>query len=815
MSNKIESEQTENSSINIREIISKNDLSDLTQDQLDEIKTRVETVGLWYPIHLQTDCFISDKDELYKIAALDALGVEELELIYDADSPYLAVPADQYSIDDDLARKAAKLEQGGNAAKAEYIVSFINQRVGHLLPEGELAPSRDDVNVHVKLLNKLDNVERADRDEEWPYGTKTKDALHTLLETVSLSPSRAREYAQAYTESHEDDWKAFRDQEISLEMLNTRRRIREKEIPEHRKESLLKWSRQNQFNAPQLSNLTRVAETGYTNLIDEVVTGNLSSERAKELARKASDRDLSEGECQTLRRKIRRSEKDVDEYLELKLPDDLEERFEEVTEGNWLESSEKKRYQKEVATRHDKDKNPWEFLEDIERQKENHFTLPDLPDGINEDEYEMELGKVLTQDEEKEIRRRLRQSEDPNEEFVDIKQEYQEERRVAKPLKERLEDRQEEVRKSSDTLWEQSLADTQDTNIHKAPPLVTQEHGDIQVFFHKSQPTDEHDGMLEEIAPNSVDLFFFSPPYYTQRGMKLDYLSEVDSVEDPHEEELTEAEIDAGFGVYLEEMRRLFKMVYKALKPNRYFILNISDHQVETDSSAPNKRYPISEFLVSKIYTELNQAISEDELNLQHIGKNNWFKTFSGVERASMFFEQDRTRGLPLYYYPEDRTEDLYIFRKGDAKQDDIYTEVMDRFSEDFSSLKEFKRRVRHEDPRDVVAEKFPQSASGDEFSQIYKTDTWIIPPDPGGHNAGFPLSLAKLVVQLYSLPGDRIADPTVGMGTTLKAVQEVNNSSPFDVKREGVGWEDFSGESAGQPDYVEELTRVLTSRNG
>lgn len=137
----------------------------------------------------------------------------------------------------------------------------------------------------------------------------------------------------------------------------------------------------------------------------------------------------------------------------------------------------------------------------------------------------------------------------------------------------------------------------------------------------------------------------------------------------------------------------------------------------------------------------------------------------------------------------------------------------MERFERDFSSLQQFQEYIRYENQYELFENTFARSVSGKEFSDMYKTDTWVIDPSSGEHKAGFPLELPKLVTKLFSLPGDRIADPTVGFGTTLKAIQEINEESSHPIKRKGVGWEDFSGEQEGQRDYLEELTRTLSTK--
>ena len=139
----------------------------------------------------------------------------------------------------------------------------------------------------------------------------------------------------------------------------------------------------------------------------------------------------------------------------------------------------------------------------------------------------------------------------------------------------------------------------------------------------------------------------------------------------------------------------------------------------------------------------------------------------------------------------------------------------MERFDDQFNNLETFRETVARDNPKEAFQRAFTEKVDLDKFSGIYKTDLWPIVPTASNegvttHTAGYPKRLAKLVVQLYSLPGDRIADPMVGFGSTLAAVQDLNQESEFDVHREGLGWESFKGEQEDQPDYYDVIQRML-----
>lgn len=357
---------------------------------------------------------------------------------------------------------------------------------------------------------------------------------------------------------------------------------------------------------------------------------------------------------------------------------------------------------------------------------------------------------------------------------------------IARPQPERNDLREQALQEFTSEDWEFSHADPE--AFHEAPPLVEE---NIEAFFHDSANTgDEGDYtgcMDDEIADESVDLFFFSPPYYVQRGTMDEYPS---------------------YEAYLADMRKVFSEVFAKLKPHRYFLLNISDHTTTGgEGDEAGKRLPIQ--------SDVSSIISR-EVGFEYEGTIRWFKpTPTTSQRASHYFENEATKGQPLYYYPEDRIEEIFIFRKGERNQDAVYEEAMGRFDGQFDDVAEFKESVKCESPKLTFQRAFTNKIELDKFSGVYKTDLWPIMPTTSTdgvttHTAGYPKRLAKLVVRLYSLPGDRIVDPMVGFGSTLAAVQDLNRESEFDVSREGLGWESFAGEQEGQPDYYEVIQRTL-----
>lgn len=208
---------------------------------------------------------------------------------------------------------------------------------------------------------------------------------------------------------------------------------------------------------------------------------------------------------------------------------------------------------------------------------------------------------------------------------------------------------------------------------------------------------------------------------------------------------------------YLDDMIERFEKMHSKLESGRYMVLVISDTMV--DGILHDIPSDFSYF----IRHELKQKLGE----LFHLEASiTWDKTRPAKDRNGIFHE---TRN-PLDYYPNWQTERLLVWRKGEKTKDEQYTVDPEQFRD-------------------------------------YLNEIWQIPveKDDSRHVAGFPTELAKIVVQLYSYPGDTIADPFLGYGTTLEAVRQLNSEASEDT-RQGFGWENFISEDGNQQDYRKKI---------
>jgi DNA modification methylase/ParB-like chromosome segregation protein Spo0J len=332
---------------------------------------------------------------------------------------------------------------------------------------------------------------------------------------------------------------------------------------------------------------------------------------------------------------------------------------------------------------------------------------------------------------------------------------------------------------------------------------------ELATFFHDNKQMD-----LE--VPDSEDgffhLMFFSPPYFDQSGsMPVDqWLPEGVS------EIIDERTLDETYENYLDWMIERLKIFTRNLKPGRALIINVSDTSTsniaELDEDrfdqAPEKRYHVPADLSYRLTREIDELVYDSTIQ--------WFKKTSTSQRGGQYWgdKSEGSRGYPLYYYPQDTTEELLIFRRsGKPDHPAVIEEASQRFDREFITDVDFQKRVRYEEPNEPFERNIDERCGS--FDN-YRKNVWKIEQDNSGrweHDASFPRELPKLVIELYTLPGERIADPFGGYGTTLKAVQAVNDERPDLPRRQGFSWESLDSEEIINEDFIERMFKILSKQ--
>lgn len=296
---------------------------------------------------------------------------------------------------------------------------------------------------------------------------------------------------------------------------------------------------------------------------------------------------------------------------------------------------------------------------------------------------------------------------------------------------------------------------------HLAPPVETENFG---VFFHDVQEMDD------EVGDEELQLIFTSPPYFTQSDRIVErwWPGDVEHTSD----NVTERNVDKAYQNYLGEMEEVFHLLHSKLEEGRYLILNISDIKAyDVGSKVYDVPADLSYLIRHKVndHYELANQFKYDATIAWDKGKK------QAHDRNQSFFAE----GKPLTYHPNWRSERLLVFRKG--------------------------KRVHPETEFRLDPNEF----------QSFSDDLWSIEndTDASDHEAGFTVDLPLKILQLYSLPGDTIADVFGGYSTTLRAAKILNEQEyPDKPDWTGYAWENFASESADQQDYRERIEQLLTS---
>lgn len=287
---------------------------------------------------------------------------------------------------------------------------------------------------------------------------------------------------------------------------------------------------------------------------------------------------------------------------------------------------------------------------------------------------------------------------------------------------------------------------------HLAPPVETESLG---VFFHDVQEMDD------EVADEGLQLIFTSPPYFTQSDSIVErWWPERVKLTD---ENITEENVDLAYQNYLDEMAEILSILHSKLREGRYMILNVSDIQ----AYGIRKIYDVPSDLSYIIRNELNSQYDSGS-RFQYDATITWDKGKDQTnDRATAFF----SGGRPLTYHPNWRCERLLVFRKGSTGTPN------DEFTLDSQEFQHFS-------------------------DDIWQISNETIESD---HSEGFATELAMTIIQLYSYPGDTVADPFGGYGITPFAVKTLNEQKyPSDTNWKGLAWENFSSESTGDMDFRE-----------
>ncbi|MCK4329786.1 site-specific DNA-methyltransferase [candidate division WOR-3 bacterium] len=235
---------------------------------------------------------------------------------------------------------------------------------------------------------------------------------------------------------------------------------------------------------------------------------------------------------------------------------------------------------------------------------------------------------------------------------------------------------------------------------------------------------DDAEEALKDIESNSIGLVVTSPPYYQMRDV-MQYKS---------------------YDEFLDKMERIFKDIYRVMRPGRVFALNVPDGYIDK-----GKDYDVGLDLY---------FIARNMCNFKDEEKIIWMKPTGMLSGASKRFGNFLKQPYPFIYKPNRIWEFVFILTKGN----------MNRISMGHKSSKFKEENI-------VVGDMKAYSSNVWHLGTSSQDNPWDYKLDDSDHTAMFPQMLSDLVIQFYSLKGDVVLDPFLGSGTTLESARTLERS--------------------------------------
>lgn len=231
---------------------------------------------------------------------------------------------------------------------------------------------------------------------------------------------------------------------------------------------------------------------------------------------------------------------------------------------------------------------------------------------------------------------------------------------------------------------------------------------------------------MQEIPDKSVHLVVTSPPYF---NAPFDYKGLFDNYQQ-----------------YLTLLQGVAKELFRIMADGRIVVLNIDDMLVN------GEKFPITAD-ATKIF---------QNAGFRYRDKIIWKKPdgYLRISRRSGVLLQNP---YPMYFYPDNLLESIFIFHKGNFDYKSINKEIREKSK---INVKEFQSKKW--------------------FMTLWEMKNVM----PGSHLekdiAAFPEELPYRAIKLFSYVGETVLDPFTGSGTTMKVARQLKrNSIGIEIKKD------------------------------
>lgn len=262
--------------------------------------------------------------------------------------------------------------------------------------------------------------------------------------------------------------------------------------------------------------------------------------------------------------------------------------------------------------------------------------------------------------------------------------------------------------------------------------------------------------LLKRIAPNSVSLSFWSPPYFVGK----------------------EYEKDATYESWQFMLKQVIQAHYDILKPGGFMVINIADILCFEDEAIP--RFQAMNLSLHKVDITREMVLEAKEKN-PTFGKHQLAALLGCSEqtidrrlngnniRGGKYSTQTRVKlvggNLESYAYQAG----LYLYDKRVWVKDPSWANSR-WTSSSLKAVSEYEDLYVFWKPGQQVIDR--KKLTGAQWKEWGSRGVWYIDSvrRNDDHEAKFPLELAQRVVLLYSDKDDLILDPFMGSGTTALA---------------------------------------------